>query len=77
MEVLGVTTLLLSLDPDEQQHCEADEGSLMLSLFLDFLSRQALSADQGPVLYSESMAAEDDVLLAGVTVGVLDEPFDA
>jgi hypothetical protein len=29
----------------------------MLGLFRDFLSRQALSSDQGPVLYSEAMAA--------------------
>ena len=68
VEVLDDTTLLMRLEPDEQQQAEADEDSLMLGLFLDFLSRQALASDQGPVLYSEAMAADDDDLLAGVTV---------
>ena len=42
----------------------------MLGQFLDFLSRQALSADQGPVPYTEAMAADDEELLAGVTVKI-------
>ncbi len=75
MEVLDDTTLLLRLEPEDQQQGEAEEDSLMLGLFLDFLSRQALTADQGPVLYSEAMAAEDDALLAGVMVGASDEPL--
>ncbi len=40
----------------------------MLGLFLDFLSREALAAESGPVFYSEAMAAEDEQLLAGVNV---------
>ena len=68
VEVLNDTTLLLRLEPDEQPQSEADENSLMLGLFLDILSRQALNADQGPVPYTEAMAAEDEELLAGVTV---------
>jgi antitoxin PrlF len=68
VEVLNDTTLLLRLEPDEQPRSEADENSLMLGLFLDFLSRQALSADQGPAPYTEAMAADDEELLAGVTV---------
>lgn len=36
-----------------------DEESLMLGLFLDFLSRQALSTKQGPVPYTAAMAADD------------------
>jgi hypothetical protein len=40
----------------------------MLGIFLDFPSSQALSSDQGPVLYTEAMAAEDDDLLAGLSV---------
>ena len=50
---------------------------LMLGLFLDFLSRQALTADQGPVLYTEAMAADDDELLAGVTVDAAGEQLGA
>jgi antitoxin PrlF len=49
----------------------------MLGLFLDFLSRQALTSDQGPVIYTEAMAADDDELLAGVTVDAADEPLGA
>lgn len=73
VEVLNDTTLLVRLEPDAQQPGEADEDSLMLGLFLDFLSRQALTAEQGPVLYTEAMAAEDEELLAGVTVDPADE----
>ena len=73
MEVLDDSTLLLRLEPEEQQQGEAEEDSLMLGLFLDFLSRQALTADQGPVLYTEAMAADDDELLAGVAVDAADE----
>ncbi|MFM9088969.1 MAG: hypothetical protein ACKOPT_12680 [Cyanobium sp.] len=73
VEVLDDSTLLLRLEPDEQQQGEAEEDSLMLGLFLDFLSRQALTADQGPVLYTEAVAADDDELLAGVTVDAAGE----
>jgi antitoxin PrlF len=64
---------LLRLEAEEQQQGEAEEDTLMLGLFLDFLSRQALTADQGPVLYTEAMAADDDELLAGVAVDAADE----
>ena len=45
----------------------------MLGLFLDFLTRQALTDPDGPVLYSEAMAAEDEDLLAGVSVDITEE----
>jgi len=73
VEVLDDSTLLLRLEPEEQQQGEVEEDSLMLGLFLDFLSRQALTADQGPVLFTEAMAADDDELLAGVAVDAADE----
>ena len=73
VEVLNDTTLLLRLEPEDQPQSEADEDSLMLGLFLDFLSRQALTAQQGPVPYTEAMAAEDEELLAGVTVDAADD----
>ena len=75
MEVLDDTTLLLRLEPEEPQQKEAEEDSLLLGLFLDFLSRQALTSDSGPVLYTEAMAADDDELLAGVTVEAAEEPL--
>ena len=73
VEVLDDSTLLLRLDPEQQQEGAAEDESLMLGLFLDFLSRQALTTDPGPVLYTEAMAADDDELLAGVTVDAADE----
>ncbi|MFM7549511.1 MAG: hypothetical protein ACKO8I_11720 [Cyanobacteriota bacterium] len=73
VEVLADSTMLLRLEHEEQQQGEAEEDSLMLGLYLDFLSRQALTADQCPVLYTEAMAADDDELLAGVTVDAADE----
>ena len=73
VEVLDDSTLLLRLDPEQQQEDVEEEESLMLGLFLDFLSRQALATDPGPVLYTEAMAADDDDLLAGVTVDATDE----
>ena len=59
VEVLGDNTLLLRLDPEQQQEGVEEEESLMLGLFLDFLSRQALATDPGPVLYTQAMAADD------------------
>jgi antitoxin PrlF len=73
VEVLSDDTLLLRLESTEQQGREAEAEGLMLGLFLDFLSRQALSAEGGPVPYTEAMAAEDEELLAGVTVDAADE----
>ncbi len=70
VEVLSDNTLLLRLESPDPQNSDTEEDSLMLGLFLDFLSRQALSSDQAPVLYTEAMAAEDDELLAGVSVDV-------
>jgi len=45
VEVLNDTTLLWRLESEEQPQGEADEDSRMLELFLDFLSRQAITAD--------------------------------
>jgi len=73
IEVLSDRTLLLHLEPAQPAQDEAEDESLMLGLFLDFLTREALSAADGPVLYSEAMAADDEELLAGVVVD-LDTP---
>ena len=77
VEVLDDSTLLLRLEPQEPQQGEVEEESLLLGLFLDFLGRQALTSDPGPVLYTEAMAADDEELLAGVTVEAADEPLGA
>ncbi|MFM9088270.1 MAG: hypothetical protein ACKOPT_09020, partial [Cyanobium sp.] len=69
VEVLDGNTLLLRLEPPDLQDQEAEDNSLMLALFLDFLSRQAFAASGGPVPYTEVMALADEELLAGVSVG--------
>lgn len=73
VEVLSETTLLMRLEPSEQQEAETEEESLMLGLFLDFLTRQALTDASGPVPYAEAMAADDEELLAGVSVEAGDD----
>ena len=75
-EVLDDRTLLLRFEPEAQQRDETAEDSLILGLFLDFLSRQALTADPGPLIYSEAMAVDDEKLLAGVTVDAADDAAD-
>jgi antitoxin PrlF len=45
-----------------------EENNKFVGLFLDGLSPQGQKAAQEPVLYTEAMAAEDDDLLAGVSV---------
>ena len=45
-----------------------EENIQFVGLFLDSLSPQGQKAAQEPVLYTEAMAAEDDDLLAGVSV---------
>ena len=68
VEVLSNDTMLLRFEPSERPGAEPEDESLMLGLFLDLLTREALTAAAGPVPYTEAMAAEDDELLAGVTV---------
>ncbi len=68
VEVLSGNTLLLRLEPQVQADTEPEDESLLLGLFLDFQTRQAMMGDPGPRLYSEAMAADDDALLAGVEV---------
>jgi antitoxin PrlF len=75
-EVLDDRTLLLRFEPEARQQDETPEDSLILGLFLDFLSRQALTADPGPLIYSEAMAVDDEELLAGVTVDAADDAAD-
>jgi len=73
VEVLADNLLLMRLEPPEAQQQESEDDSLMLGLFLDFLSREALTSEAGPILYTEAMSAEDEELLAGVAVDCGDE----
>lgn len=64
VEVIGPDTLLVRLQP---QLLEEEDDELMLSLFLDFITKQALSnPDVELEAYTEVMAAEDEELIAGV-----------
>jgi hypothetical protein len=50
-------------------HLIGDEENIQfVGLFLDGLSPRGQKAAQEPLLYTEAMAAEDDDLLAGVSV---------
>lgn len=68
VEVLDGNTLLLRLEPSAPHGEDIEDNGLMLGLFLDFLSRQAFAAKDGPVLYTQAMAADDEELLVGVSV---------
>ncbi len=66
VEVVAPDTLLVRLQP---QAVEQDEEELMLSLFLDFWLKSALSnPDDELEAYTVAMAAEDDELTAGVEI---------
>lgn len=65
VEVISSDTLLVRLQPQEQEH---HEDELMLSLFLDFLTKQSLARPNELEEYTEAMAAEDEELIAGVVL---------
>jgi antitoxin PrlF len=66
VEVIDDNTLLFRRLPKSQEDEESDE--LMLSLFLDFLTKQALANSDEIEEYTEAMAAEDEELMAGVEI---------
>jgi antitoxin PrlF len=66
VEVIGPDTLLVRL---QTQSSEEAEDELILSLFLDFLMKNALAnPDSELEAYTSAMSSEDDELLAGVVV---------
>ncbi len=67
VEVLDDNTLLFRRQPTGQD--EVDTDQLMLSLFLDFVTKQALANPDQVEAYTEAMAAEDEDLIAGVDIG--------
>jgi hypothetical protein len=54
-----------------------EENNKFVGLFLDGLSPQGQKAAQEPLLYTEAMAAEDDDLLAGVSVDIEEQALGA
>ncbi len=67
VKVLPDNTLLVKLEPVTPEADEEEEDdNLMLSLFLDFITKDALKNSDKLEAYTEAMAQEDDELLAGV-----------
>jgi antitoxin PrlF len=73
VEVIDENTLLFRRQPT--QHDEDNEDELMLGLFLDFLTKQALANPDEIEAYTEIMAAEDEELIAGMRVRNSDLDF--
>jgi antitoxin PrlF len=67
VEVIDDNTLLFRRQSKLQEDDNGDE--LMLSLFLDFLTKQALANPDEVEAYTKAMAAEDEELIAGVAIG--------
>lgn len=67
VEVLSDDTMLVKLEPQPVE-LDADPEDLMLGLFLDFITKDALTNPQNLEAYTEAMADADDELLAGVVV---------
>jgi antitoxin PrlF len=67
VEVLSDDTVLVKLEPQPVE-AGSDSDDLMLSLFLDFITKDALTNPEQLEAYTEAMSDEDDELLAGVVV---------
>lgn len=67
LEVLDENTFLVRLEPDGMED-EEDSESLMVSLFLDTLMKEAMKEPSSLVPYTEEMSEEMDELLSEVTV---------
>ena len=65
VEVVAKDTLLVKLEPSPLE-TEDEENELMLSLFLDFITKDALKHSDRLEAYTEAMAQDDDELLVGV-----------
>ncbi|PZO43879.1 MAG: hypothetical protein DCF19_04420 [Pseudanabaena frigida] len=68
VEVLADNTLLVKLEPEVVLEEEEESSELILSLFLDFITKDALKNSDRLEAYTEAMAAEDDELLAGIEI---------
>ncbi len=65
IEVLSENTFLVRLDTEEMDNADETE-SLMLSLFLDFLMKDAIKNPSKLIPYTQEMSDEMDNLLADV-----------
>ena len=65
IEVLNDDTLLIRLHPNNERDEDDDEG-LMMSLFLDFLIKDAMKNPEKLIPYTEEMSQKIDDLLTDV-----------
>lgn len=66
VQVIAPDTVLFSRTKSEDEGQAEDE--LMLSLYLDFLTKQALANPEELEEYTQQMADEDEALIAGVVL---------
>lgn len=64
VQVIGTDTVIFARTKSEDEG--QDEDELMLSLYLDFLTKQALANPEELEAYTQQMADEDEALIAGV-----------
>lgn len=64
VQVIAPDTVVFSLSRGEEE--EEAEAELMMRLYLDFLTKQALTDPHELEEYTAQMAQEDDALMAGV-----------
>ncbi|MEH2348092.1 MAG: hypothetical protein V7K55_08830 [Nostoc sp.] len=67
IEVLSDNTFLVRLETDNVDEADGDEG-IMMSLFLDFLMKDAMQNPSKLVPYTQKMSDEMDDLLADVVI---------
>lgn len=67
IEALSDNTFLVRLDTDNVDEVDEDEG-IMMSLFLDFLMKDAMQNPSKLVPYTQEMSNEMDDLLADVVI---------
>ncbi|MCC5620344.1 hypothetical protein [Nostoc sp. CHAB 5715] len=67
IEVLSDNTFLVRLEIDNVDEADGDEG-IMMSLFLDFLMKDAMQNPSKLVPYTQEMSDEMDDLLADVVI---------
>ena len=68
VQVISSDTAIFSLAKSEAE--EQVEDDLMLKLYLDFLVKQALENPDELEAYTQTMADEDEALMAGVDIDV-------
>ena len=67
IEVLSDNTFLVRLETDNVDQPDEDEG-IMMSLFLDFLMKDAMHNPSELIPYTQEMSDEMDDLLADVVI---------